>query len=236
MIKAVFLDFWGTMFSPSVSLDEYYEIRVKKLHETLSKKISGLSLNDIRNSFWSVRKLCDSVRELHVEVPIKFEIKLMLHHLQFYQFDESFIKLLASSYMYPFVYCTKPKDDLKCFLDKISSLNLRLGLISNVMSGRHVIEALKRWNLDFYFEVMVFSDEVGFRKPRPEIFKYALSQLNVHAEESLMIGDDFKADIEGALNVNMNAIYICEDKPYEQFNYTVKSLSEAYMLVLGWLE
>lgn len=235
MIRVVFFDFWRTMFIPSVSLDEYFEIRVRKLYETLRNRISNLSLDDVRDSFWSIRRLCDSVRELKVEVPLPFEIKLMLNHLGYYFFDDDFIESLISSYMYPFVHCTRPRDELKHVLDGIRELNLRVGLISNVMSGRHIIEALKLWRLDDYFDAMIFSDNVGFRKPRPEIFKYALSMLNVDANDAVMIGDDFRADIEGALNINMKAIYLNVDDLKVNFKYVAKNLNDALKWIVEWL-
>jgi len=235
MVKAVFFDFWRTMFIPNISLNEYFEVRVRKLHETLSDFIPNVSLAVVRNSFWSIRRLCDSVRELKVEVPLSFEIKLMLYHLEYYSFDDNLIKSLISSYMYPFVHCTRPRDELKSVLDIIHELNLRVGLISNVMSGRHIIEALQLWGLDDYFDAMIFSDEIGFRKPRPEIFRYALSMLDVDANDAVMIGDDFRADIEGALNVNMKAIYLNVDDLKVNFEYVAKNLNDALGWIVKWL-
>lgn len=235
MVEAVFFDFWRTMFFPSISLDEYFEVRVKKLYETLSDHIPNLSLGTVRDSFWNVRRLCDSVRRHEVEVPLIFEIKLMLHHLGYYTFDKDLVELLISSYMYPFVYHTRPREELRNVLDRICELNLRIGLISNVMSGQHIIKALKLWKLDNFFDVMIFSDRVGFRKPRPEIFNFALSMLNVDAKGAVMIGDDFKADIEGALNVDMKAIYLDVDDVKVNFECTAKNLSEAFEWILKWL-
>ena len=49
-----------------------------------------------------------------------------------------------------------------------------------------------------YFETLTVSEEVGVKKPNPEIFRYALKKAGATAEESLMIGDEMAVDIDGA--------------------------------------
>lgn len=58
-----------------------------------------------------------------------------------------------------------------------------------------------------YFDNIIISEEVGVNKPHPDIFKHALELAGAVKEESLMIGDSLEADIYGALNFGMNAIY-----------------------------
>ena len=50
------------------------------------------------------------------------------------------------------------------------------------------------------------SEEVGYKKPNPIIFNYALEKANAVNTSSLMIGDSYQADILGAINVGINAI------------------------------
>ncbi|MBS7566585.1 YjjG family noncanonical pyrimidine nucleotidase [Mucilaginibacter sp. Bleaf8] len=58
-----------------------------------------------------------------------------------------------------------------------------------------------------YFDNIIISEEVGVNKPHPNIFKHALELAGAVKEESLMIGDSLEADIYGALNFGMDAIY-----------------------------
>ena len=57
-----------------------------------------------------------------------------------------------------------------------------------------------------YFETMTVSEEVGVKKPNPEIFRYALRKANATPEESLMIGDEMAVDIDGARAVGMDTV------------------------------
>lgn len=69
---------------------------------------------------------------------------------------------------------------------------------------------LKNSNISHYFETITNSENAGFKKPNPQIFHYALEISNSKKETSIMIGDNFEADIEGALNVGIDAIMFNE--------------------------
>ena len=58
-----------------------------------------------------------------------------------------------------------------------------------------------------YFETLTVSEEVGVKKPNPEIFLYALRKAQATAEESLMIGDEMAVDIDGARVAGIDQIF-----------------------------
>ena len=58
-----------------------------------------------------------------------------------------------------------------------------------------------------YFKTIVISENVGVNKPDKAIFEFALKGAGAAKEESLMIGDSIEADILGALNYGIDAIY-----------------------------
>ena len=60
-----------------------------------------------------------------------------------------------------------------------------------------------------FFDHIITSDKVGAKKPNPVIFNYALELSGASPHESIMIGDNFEADILGAKAVGMQAIF-CE--------------------------
>jgi putative hydrolase of the HAD superfamily len=61
--------------------------------------------------------------------------------------------------------------------------------------------------LNIYFENVVISEVVGFNKPDKAIFNHALTLANAGIAESIMIGDSIEADIRGAQDYGMKAIY-----------------------------
>ncbi|MCX2473146.1 YjjG family noncanonical pyrimidine nucleotidase [Pedobacter sp. MC2016-05] len=62
-------------------------------------------------------------------------------------------------------------------------------------------------NLNPYFENVIISEDVGVNKPNPQIFEYALDKAKATKAESIMIGDSLEADVYGALNFGIEAIF-----------------------------
>ena len=57
-----------------------------------------------------------------------------------------------------------------------------------------------------YFTTVTTSEDVGVKKPARQIFEAALNNASAQKEESVMIGDNFEADVVGALDFGMRAI------------------------------
>ena len=72
----------------------------------------------------------------------------------------------------------------------------------------------------------------GKKKPSPKIFKYALNLIDDLAENCLMIGDNFIADISGAKNVGMNAIHFnSNNEEYHDICPIIYSYDNIYELI-----
>ncbi|WP_313803593.1 YjjG family noncanonical pyrimidine nucleotidase [Flavobacterium sp.] len=71
---------------------------------------------------------------------------------------------------------------------------------------------LRNANIEHFFTTVTNSEMAGVKKPNPEIFEFALNLANAKKQSSLMIGDSFEADIEGALNIGLDAVFFNESK------------------------
>ncbi len=58
-----------------------------------------------------------------------------------------------------------------------------------------------------YFKHIITSERVGVKKPNPAIFNFAMELSGAKSNESIMIGDNFEADILGAKNVGMQTVF-----------------------------
>jgi YjjG family noncanonical pyrimidine nucleotidase len=65
-------------------------------------------------------------------------------------------------------------------------------------------------NLTDYFNTITNSEMAGVKKPNPLIFEYALDLAKTKKEHSIMIGDSLEADVQGALNIGLDAIFFNE--------------------------
>ncbi|OYT10547.1 MAG: noncanonical pyrimidine nucleotidase, YjjG family [Bacteroidetes bacterium 4572_112] len=111
-------------------------------------------------------------------------------------------------------------------LEKLSN-KYKLHIITNGFSEVQYIK-LEQSKLSKYFTEIIISEETDWKKPSPEIFHYAMQKAGAIVEESIMIGDDLKADIKGASEVGMDQIWVNFDNTYAGFKptYTVDSLMQ----------
>jgi HAD superfamily hydrolase (TIGR01509 family) len=94
-------------------------------------------------------------------------------------------------------------------LEGLKDRGYSIGLVSDVAWGLPSVypqRDMQHYGLDAFFDDMVFSTDVGLRKPHPRMFKLAAYNLGVDTGESLFVGNSLQADIKGALNVGMRAI------------------------------
>ncbi|MDL2227373.1 YjjG family noncanonical pyrimidine nucleotidase [Bacteroidales bacterium OttesenSCG-928-K03] len=71
---------------------------------------------------------------------------------------------------------------------------------------------LKNCGLLYYFDKIITSDTVGFKKPDARIFEFALKETNTSKDEVIYIGDEFETDIIGANNVGIDSVWFNPDK------------------------
>jgi haloacid dehalogenase superfamily, subfamily IA, variant 3 with third motif having DD or ED/haloacid dehalogenase superfamily, subfamily IA, variant 1 with third motif having Dx(3-4)D or Dx(3-4)E len=87
-------------------------------------------------------------------------------------------------------------DDVKPCLERLRAAGLAVGLVSN--TNRDLGEVLESFCLSELVDGAVTSSEIGLFKPAPEIFAAALEAVGAAAAETVMIGDSYGDDIEGA--------------------------------------
>jgi putative hydrolase of the HAD superfamily len=81
-----------------------------------------------------------------------------------------------------------------------------LGIISNGR-GEFQKNAILGLGIEAYFDAILISELEEVRKPQPEIFHRAMNRLGVSAQHSIFVGDNPDADIVGAKNAGMRAIW-----------------------------
>jgi putative hydrolase of the HAD superfamily len=91
----------------------------------------------------------------------------------------------------------------------LTGRGITLGVISNTgrTPGTMLRRLLAAAGIVEHFRVLSFSDEIGARKPAPEIFQRTLAAAGVPAGAAAHIGDDAAADIGGARAVGMRALH-----------------------------
>ena len=74
---------------------------------------------------------------------------------------------------------------------------MKIGVVSNNLLAEQQ-EKMKQCGLDVFVDALIVSETVGVVKPDPLIFHVALEQLAVRRDETVMVGDSWASDVEGA--------------------------------------
>jgi len=102
--------------------------------------------------------------------------------------------------------------DAKPTLESLRKRDFKLGVVSNATDlARKVLDNLE---LSQYFDFLILSDEVGIRKPSPEIFNIALKAAHARPNRALYIGDKYSVDIVGASRTGMHALLLDREDVY----------------------
>ncbi|MBC7936005.1 MAG: noncanonical pyrimidine nucleotidase, YjjG family [Rhizobacter sp.] len=92
-------------------------------------------------------------------------------------------------------------------LDYLAQKNYQLHLITNGFEKTQWSK-LRNSGLDKYFEHVITSEKSNSVKPKKEIFDYAMNLAGADLSNSIMIGDNLDADIQGAMNAGMDSIFV----------------------------
>jgi putative hydrolase of the HAD superfamily len=92
-------------------------------------------------------------------------------------------------------------------LDYLTNKNYELHLITN---GFEKIQWSKLHNsgLGGYFKNVITSETSNSLKPKKEIFDFAMQKAGATLSNSIMLGDNLDADIQGAINVGMDSVFV----------------------------
>lgn len=89
---------------------------------------------------------------------------------------------------------------------ELRSMGLRLGIVSDW--GSNLLPIVDRLGLGPMLDFVIASGAVGLSKPDPAIFRLASERGGVPEAESVMVGDAYRADVEGAQSAGMDGILI----------------------------
>lgn len=123
-------------------------------------------------------------------------INVSIENEKINQLSEDYITHLSS-----FNHLFENTFEILDYLKYSYNLHIITNGFSEVQQGK-----MKNSNIIHYFKTVTNSESVGVKKPNPKIFNHALKVANVNVNQSIMIGDNYEADIQGAINIGMDAI------------------------------
>ena len=101
----------------------------------------------------------------------------------------------------------------------------RLGIISNGNAKQQQLK-LTCTGIDHYFEIKIFSEDVGVAKPDVEIFKKAVLLSKEDNEHIIYVGDYLKTDILPCSEIGIKGVLIDRNNKYDTECDKISNLAE----------
>ncbi len=92
-------------------------------------------------------------------------------------------------------------------LGRLQEAGTRLALITNGSASMQRTK-IEKFDLAKFFDHVQIEGEFGVGKPDERAFLHALDVLGVAPTQAWMVGDDLEADIQGAQQVGIHAIWV----------------------------
>jgi len=121
--------------------------------------------------------------------------------------DDVRIKTALNIFFEDYVKSFELRPCARELLERVST-DFKLGLISNFTYAPVIYVALRRLAINKFFNAVLVSADVGWRKPNKRIFEEALRRLGVKPEETVYVGDSPLEDIEGAEALGIKTVFV----------------------------
>jgi putative hydrolase of the HAD superfamily len=206
-MKAITYDLWNTIFQNHF----YNQHRLNFFIDFLNNKGFFFSEEQIqfgfKNKFYLTGINIEDINFRHITT--KERVKNLLNYLEV-DLRSAEINQLIEGFESIMLEDPPPlKESVRITLEETSKTH-KIGLISNtgITPGKIIERVFKKYEILPYFDVLIYSDEVGVYKPHPKIFEVALKRLKTKPEETIHVGDILETDIKGAKAFGMKTAWI----------------------------
>lgn len=235
-INAVTFDLWETLLLETDGANaRRTDARCEELRQTLDKLGVKIPATRIESALKQTMLTLLDVWETNKDVACQDQIRSIIKSASndSITLREEWIDDLTSAYIRP-VFTVPPylNPDAREALQWLKSRKKLIGLICNtgLTPGIGLRRLLEKEKVAQYFDLMLFSEEIGIRKPDPRIFHLVAEKLDVSPSEAVHIGDNLKSDIWGAQKAGFRAIHLSSeegrDKLAESDSSSLLSLSK----------
>lgn len=235
VIKAVIFDYIGTLVEPTNYTLQESKI---KLHNALCQAGLTTNIDEFMDAYTKTHEKYRIIRyEQLKEVTNAIWVSEALTNIQCpATLGDARLKEGLNVFFQDFVDSLKLRPYAKRLIKKASEY-FKIGLVSNFTYAPAIHASLRKLHIDKFFNAIVISEAIGWRKPHGIIFKEVLRALNIKPEEAVLIGDSPTEDINGAKAVGMRTILVASrfntlinvEKHCEKPDLIFKDLEQIYL-------
>jgi HAD superfamily hydrolase (TIGR01509 family) len=184
-----------------------------------------------------LKEILDNERTDHSEFNL-YELCQMIFDRMNLISRDGLIERFVHTYYQPIARQITMEEGAPEILKAIKDAGLTIGLVSNtIFPEKYHLGEMAQFGLLKYFDFTIFSCAVKTRKPGSKIFQMALDMAKTEPGQTVFIGDRFDADIIGAKNAGMTAVWKYHDKRENPDNvqpdYSITNLGELHTIILS---
>lgn len=191
MIKNFLFDLDDTIFSREdafngflkIFVDDWFNSRDSWYRTEVVEKLKSWDERGFVNREHFLQKVLNNYPEIHLN-----------------------LEVFVQYYWKNFVASIVPDKKANDFLKKLNQKNIPWGIVTNGDENQYL--KIEKADLTEILPFIVVSDVFGIRKPKKEIFQYALEKLGVEKKTTLFVGDTIETDIIGAQNFGMKSAWV----------------------------
>jgi len=209
-LRAVFVDIGDTVMRPSPSWEHIYamafaEYGVQVDVEDLRRALRAA----YHHGGWGMDGGFEPSEETSFRRTVEID-QMAISELGMGPMPDAFFRRLSELFLLTSNWHVFP--DVNQALVGLRDRHLVVGAVSNWVWN--LPELLHSLELVSHFDFIAASARVGFEKPDPRFFAYALERANARPEETIHVGDHIDADVKGALAAGLDAVLIDRNHRY----------------------
>ena len=237
-VKAVLFDVGNTLVQEYEDWRELEQKGVLQLIAALQNH--GVDFNELTfsNTLLSIREESfRKAKETAKEVSAFQSLTQALWDLGIHEVDNELINRGVEAFFRPQEAVASLLSGVPETLRILSHRGYTLGVISNATSSLSVRRVLEKHGILHWFTTVIISADVGFRKPRKEIFDIALSQMRIRADQAIYVGNARVYDVNGASGAGLKTILLDNSSTEEKAegdvepDFTISDLEEVPEIV-----
>lgn len=214
-VRTVTVDLWGTLFIDTPGSDNRYKARrLADFDAILRGDGKAFPMNRLERAYDDSGSYLRRVWAGNRDVPVTDHVRAILRALDARLAEAArmdLIEALVQAYARPALLVPPAIDTTAApAFERLRERGVTLALVSNTMRTPGVVlrKLLAAAGLLDFFAHTVFSDEIGIRKPDPEIFWQALIGVAGDPSTSLHVGDDGILDVEGGRAAGLRVVQV----------------------------
>ncbi len=242
--RMILFDFFNTLVVPDASRQPMLEVEGRRVVSTaailqrrLAGRYPGIDVMQVYRAMEAAGRKIGSQRGTdYRELPALERFREVAVILGCGGPGDEFPRELLEIHMEAVTAAFRFPPEHRALLERLRSTH-RLGIFSNFDHAPALLRLLGDNGVREWFEPIVISETIGFRKPGDKAFRHALALAGEPRERILFVGDSLKYDVRGALQAHMDVAWINRDgtpaPPDARPTYLLENLEGLEALLLN---